>query len=79
MLDQAGKLGQELPLLAVHAAVLEACIRHGDSEMDNSIVIEEIRRRGHSSSVPKSRTMRKRWDCMRQYLKSSRSEDRSHR
>jgi 3-hydroxyisobutyrate dehydrogenase-like beta-hydroxyacid dehydrogenase len=45
MLDQARKAGQQLPLLAVHAAVLEACLRHGESEMDNSIVIEEIRRR----------------------------------
>jgi hypothetical protein len=25
--------------------VLQACVRHGDSEQDNSIVIEEIRRR----------------------------------
>jgi 3-hydroxyisobutyrate dehydrogenase-like beta-hydroxyacid dehydrogenase len=45
MIEQADKVGQELPLLAVHAAVLEACIRHGDGEMDNSIVVEEIRRR----------------------------------
>jgi 3-hydroxyisobutyrate dehydrogenase-like beta-hydroxyacid dehydrogenase len=45
MMDQARKLGQELPLLKVHAAVLEACVRHGESERDNSIVIEEIRRR----------------------------------
>ena len=45
MLDQAHKLGQELPLLEIHAAVLEACARHGESEKDNSIVIEEIRRR----------------------------------
>ena len=28
-----------------HADVLEACLRHGESEADNSIVIEEIRRR----------------------------------
>ena len=35
----------ELPLLQIHADVLEACVRHGDSEQDNSIVIEEIRRR----------------------------------
>jgi 3-hydroxyisobutyrate dehydrogenase-like beta-hydroxyacid dehydrogenase len=47
MLDQARKFGQELPLLKVHAAVLEACVRHGESEQDNSIVIEEIRRRAH--------------------------------
>ena len=45
MMDQAHKIGQELPLLKVHAAVLEACVRHGESEQDNSIVIEEIRRR----------------------------------
>jgi 3-hydroxyisobutyrate dehydrogenase-like beta-hydroxyacid dehydrogenase len=46
MIEQASKIGQELPLLAVHAAVLEACLRHGEGERDNSIVIEEIRRRG---------------------------------
>ncbi len=45
MIEQADSVGQELPLLAVHTAVLEACVRHGDGEMDNSIVIEEIRRR----------------------------------
>jgi len=45
MIEQGDRVGQELPLLAVHAAVLEACIRHGDGEMDNSVVIEEIRRR----------------------------------
>ena len=41
MLDQARKVGQELPLLSVHADVLEACRRHGEGEQDNSIVIEE--------------------------------------
>jgi 3-hydroxyisobutyrate dehydrogenase-like beta-hydroxyacid dehydrogenase len=50
MIAQARKIGQELPLLAVHAAVLEACLRHGEGERDNSIVIEEIRRRGRSKS-----------------------------
>jgi putative dehydrogenase len=45
MIEQADRVGQELPLLTVHTAVLEACVRHGDGEMDNSIVIEEIRRR----------------------------------
>jgi 3-hydroxyisobutyrate dehydrogenase-like beta-hydroxyacid dehydrogenase len=50
MLDQARKFGQELPLLKVHAAVLEACVRHGESEQDNSIVIEEIRRRAHDKA-----------------------------
>jgi 3-hydroxyisobutyrate dehydrogenase len=50
MMDQARALGQELPLLKVHAAVLEACVGHGDSEMDNSIVIEEIKRRAHDKA-----------------------------
>ncbi len=45
MLDQARKRGQQLPLLQIHAQVLQACIDHGDGEADNSIVIEEIRRR----------------------------------
>ncbi len=45
MLDQARKAGQQLPLLEVHADVLQACLRHGEGEQDNSIVIEEIRRR----------------------------------
>jgi 3-hydroxyisobutyrate dehydrogenase-like beta-hydroxyacid dehydrogenase len=45
MLDQAHKAGQALPLLEIHAEVLEACLRHGEGEQDNSIVIEEIRRR----------------------------------
>jgi 3-hydroxyisobutyrate dehydrogenase-like beta-hydroxyacid dehydrogenase len=45
MLDQARQAGQKLPLLEIHADVLEACLRHGEGEADNSIVIEEIRRR----------------------------------
>ncbi len=45
MLDQARKAGQKLPLLDVHADVLEACLRHGEGDADNSVVIEEIRRR----------------------------------
>jgi len=46
MLDQARKVGQPLPLLEVHADVLEACLRNGEGELDNSVVVEEIRRRG---------------------------------
>jgi 3-hydroxyisobutyrate dehydrogenase-like beta-hydroxyacid dehydrogenase len=45
MLDQGEKLGQELPMLEVHCDVLEACVRAGDAERDNSIIVEEIRRR----------------------------------
>jgi 3-hydroxyisobutyrate dehydrogenase-like beta-hydroxyacid dehydrogenase len=46
MLDQAGKAGQQLPLLSVHAEILDACLKHGEGDEDNSIVIAEIRRRG---------------------------------
>jgi 3-hydroxyisobutyrate dehydrogenase-like beta-hydroxyacid dehydrogenase len=49
-MDQARNIGQELPLLEVHAAVFEACIRHGEGEKDNSIVVEEIRRRAHAKA-----------------------------
>ncbi len=45
MRDQAQKIGQKLPLLEVHADALEACVRHGEGEADNCIIIEEIRRR----------------------------------
>ena len=45
MLEQARTVGQELPLLKVHAEVLEACLRAGEGDLDNSVVIEEIRRR----------------------------------
>lgn len=47
MLDQGQRLGQELPALRVHCDVLEACVRAGEAEKDNSIVVEEIRRRRH--------------------------------
>ena len=45
MLDQAERLGQVLSVLQVHADVLEACVRNGEAELDNSVVIKEIRRR----------------------------------
>jgi 3-hydroxyisobutyrate dehydrogenase len=50
ILDQARKVGQRLPLLEVYADVLEACMRHGEGEEDNSIVIKEIRRRTSCSN-----------------------------
>lgn len=46
MLGEARATGQALPLLAAHAEVLEACVRAGEADRDNSIVIKEIRRRG---------------------------------
>jgi 3-hydroxyisobutyrate dehydrogenase-like beta-hydroxyacid dehydrogenase len=45
MLEQAERARQRLPLLEVHADVLEACVRAGEGDLDNSAVIKEIRRR----------------------------------
>jgi 3-hydroxyisobutyrate dehydrogenase-like beta-hydroxyacid dehydrogenase len=50
ILEQAAKRGQEMPLAALNAAVLEACIKRGEGERDNSAVIEEIRRRKTQTS-----------------------------
>ena len=43
--EQADRVGQELPMLSMHAAILEACVTQGDGDKDNSVVAEEIRRR----------------------------------
>jgi 2-hydroxy-3-oxopropionate reductase len=48
MLELGERFGQELPTLEVHAEVLAACVRAGEAERDNSIVVEEIRRRRRS-------------------------------
>jgi 3-hydroxyisobutyrate dehydrogenase len=46
MLEQAEKIGQPLPLLNVHCDVLESCVRAGEGDLDNSVIVAEIRRRG---------------------------------
>jgi 3-hydroxyisobutyrate dehydrogenase-like beta-hydroxyacid dehydrogenase len=45
MLDQAARCGQSLPLLEVHRDILTACVAAGEGDLDNSVVINEIRRR----------------------------------
>ncbi len=49
MLEQAATLGQRLSMLEVHADVLEACVRAGEGELDNSVIINEVRRRSEPS------------------------------
>jgi len=46
MLAEAGRAGQPLPLLSVHAAILRDCVAHGEGGLDSSVVIEQIRRFG---------------------------------
>ena len=45
MHEQAARLGQTLPALELNKSLLEACVRAGEADYDNSAVIEEIRRR----------------------------------
>ena len=45
ILEQAARAGQDLPLSRLHASLLEALMARGDGDLDNSVVIEEIRRR----------------------------------
>ena len=45
MLEQAKSKAQRLPLLEIHADVLEGCVRNGHGDLDNSVIIEEVRRR----------------------------------
>jgi 3-hydroxyisobutyrate dehydrogenase-like beta-hydroxyacid dehydrogenase len=46
MLDQAARVGLALPSLEVHRDILAACVAAGEGDLDNSVVINEIRRRG---------------------------------
>jgi 3-hydroxyisobutyrate dehydrogenase-like beta-hydroxyacid dehydrogenase len=51
MLEQAKRHGQTLPMLNVHCDVLEACVRAGEADLDNSAVINEIVRRTSRNAV----------------------------
>jgi len=51
MLEQAKRHGQTLPMLNVHCDVLEACVRAGEADLDNSAVIKEIARRTNRNAV----------------------------
>jgi len=45
MLEQARSRGQGLPLAQTYLSIVDGCVAAGEAERDNSIVIEEIRRR----------------------------------
>jgi 3-hydroxyisobutyrate dehydrogenase-like beta-hydroxyacid dehydrogenase len=45
MREQGRAAGQMLSMLDVHIDVLESCVAHGEGELDNSVVIKEVRRR----------------------------------
>jgi putative dehydrogenase len=45
MRDAAERAGQELPLAKVYLELIEGCLSHGEGDLDNSAVIQEVRRR----------------------------------
>ncbi|MFC1713823.1 NAD(P)-dependent oxidoreductase [Candidatus Poribacteria bacterium] len=54
VLKYADAAGQEMPLTRVHLDIMESAIAAGDSELDNSAVIREIRRRSDADRRVKS-------------------------
>ncbi|HVZ54623.1 MAG TPA: NAD(P)-dependent oxidoreductase [Pseudolabrys sp.] len=49
MIEQAAAVGQKLAMLECHVDVLEACVKAGEAELDNSAIIKEVRRRSVKS------------------------------
>jgi 3-hydroxyisobutyrate dehydrogenase-like beta-hydroxyacid dehydrogenase len=45
MLEQARRLRQRLPLAETYSGLMQGCVAAGEGELDNSVVIREIRRR----------------------------------
>lgn len=45
MAGQARRLGQRLPLAETYTGLMQGCVAAGEGELDNSVVINEIRRR----------------------------------
>ena len=45
MRNIADRAGQPLPLATVYIDLIEACLAHGEADLDNSAIIKEIRRR----------------------------------
>ncbi|MBM3344296.1 MAG: NAD(P)-dependent oxidoreductase [Betaproteobacteria bacterium] len=45
MHEVAARVGQELPLATIYTEIVQSCIAHGEGQLDNSVVIQELRRR----------------------------------
>jgi len=50
VLKYADAAGQDMPLTKVHLDIMESAIAAGDGELDNSAVIQEIRRRKYDKN-----------------------------
>lgn len=67
MHEAARRTGQQLPLAAVYLELIDSCVAHGESELDNSAIIKELKRRrtiGEQQKRDKSKGKRRRgaWD-----------------
>jgi 3-hydroxyisobutyrate dehydrogenase-like beta-hydroxyacid dehydrogenase len=51
MHEIAARVGQELPLATLYTELIQSCIAHGEGELDNSVVAEELRRRRTSTKT----------------------------
>ena len=56
MHEVAARVGQELPLATQYVALIESCIAHGEGQLDNSVVMQEMRRRRKPPQSYSSRT-----------------------
>lgn len=45
MHEVAARVGQEIPLAKLYTELVESCIAHGEGQLDNAVVIQELRRR----------------------------------
>lgn len=45
MHSMAARVGQQLPLAGLYVELIEACLAHGEGDLDNSAVMKELRRR----------------------------------
>ncbi len=50
MHEVAARVGQELPLATQYVQIVESCIAHGEGQLDNSVVMAEMRRRRRRTS-----------------------------
>ena len=52
MRDAAERSGQELPLAKIYLELIEGCLTHGEGDLDNSAIIQEVRRRRKPGTDP---------------------------
>jgi 3-hydroxyisobutyrate dehydrogenase-like beta-hydroxyacid dehydrogenase len=55
MHEAARRSGQQLPLATVYLELIEACLAHGEGDLDNSAIIQEVRRRRGGRRSPSAR------------------------